>query len=138
MIVNAVGIELHDLFVLIDRQLENVVGAGAAGHVAERTQIDAAEKLVGFEILGIALDDVLRFFDGVGDAAGLDVEFGEAGGQEFGGGIGFDGEAVFLGRFDGQVAAAVGRDHLLIHVGEGVVVVGGGLIDFARRRPGPA
>ena len=138
MIVDAVGIELHNLFVLVDGQLQDVVGAGAAGHVAERAQINAAEQLVGFEILGIALDDVLRFFDGVGDAAGLYVEFGQAGGQEFGRGIGFDGEAVFLGRLGGQVAAAVGRDHLLIHVRQRVVVIGGGVIDFARRRLRPA
>ena len=116
--------------------LQNVVGTGAAGHVAERTQINAAEKLVGFEILGIALDDVLRFFDGVGDASGLDVEFGEAGGQEFRRGIGFDGETVFFRGLGGQVAAAVSRDHLLIHVRERVMVVGGCLVDFARRRLG--
>ena len=136
VIVDAVGIKLHDLLVLIDGQLQDVVGAGTAGHVAERAKINAAEKLVGFQILGIALDDVLRFFDGVGDAAGLYVELGQAGGQEFRRGIGIDSEAVFLGRFAGQVAAAVGGDHLLIHVRQRVVVVGRGVIDFARRRLG--
>jgi len=33
---------------------------------------------VGFEILGISLDDVLRFFDGIGDAPGLDVQFSKS------------------------------------------------------------
>ena len=65
MIVDAIGIDLDDLLVLIDGKLENVVGAVAAGHVAEGTQINAAEQLVCFQILGIALDDVLRFEDGV-------------------------------------------------------------------------
>jgi len=77
VIVDAGGIEFGDLLVLVDGQLQHVVGAGATGHFAERAQIDAAEKLVGFEVIGIALENVLGFFDGVGDAARLDVEFGE-------------------------------------------------------------
>ena len=136
MIVDALGIELHNLLVLVDGQLQDVVGAGTAGHVAEGAEINAAEKLVGFQIFGIALDDVLRFFDRVGDTAGLDVKFSEAGGQKFRRRIGIDGEPIFLCSFGGQVAAAVGRDHLLIHVSQRVMVVGGCVVDFTRRRLG--
>ena len=134
MIVDAVGVELHDLLVLVDGELQDVVGAGTAGHIAERAQINAAEQFVGFEILRIALDDVLRFPDGVGDAAGLYVKLGQAGGQKFRRGIGIDGQPIFLGGFGGQVAATVSRDHLFIHVRQGVMVVGRGAIDLARRR----
>src|SRR5579862_1841821 len=116
MVVDTVGIEFDDLFVLIDGQLQNIVGSGTAGHIAERAEIDSAKKLVRFEIFGVALDDVLRFADGVGNASGLDVELGEGGGQEFRRGVGFNREAVFFSGFHGQVAAAVGSNHLLIHV----------------------
>ena len=133
VIVNAVGLDLHDLLVLLDGQLEHIVGAVAARHVAQRTEIDAAEQLVRFQVLGIALDDVLRFEHGVADASGFYVEFGQAGGQEFRRRIGFDREAVFLDGFVGQVAAAVHRDLLFVHVRDGVVVVGGGAVGLARR-----
>ncbi len=136
VIIDAVGIELDDLLVLFDGQLQNVVGAGAAGHVAQRAQVDAAEKLVGFEVFGIALDDVLRFLDGLGDAAGFYVEFGQGGGQKFRRGIGINGEAVFLSGFGGEVAAAVGGNHFLVHVGEGVVVVGGGVVELCAGQTG--
>ena len=136
VIVDAVGIELRNLLVLVDGQLQNIVGAGTAGHVSEGAQINAAEKLVGFEILGIALDDVLRFLNSVGDAAGLYVELSQGGSQELRRGVGFDGEAVFFGGLGGEVAAAVSRDHLFIHVRHRVMVVSSGLVDFARRRLG--
>jgi hypothetical protein len=65
---------------------------------------------VSFEIFGVALDDVLRFFDGIGNAAGLDVQLGEGGSQEFRRGIGIDSEAIFLRSLGGQIAAAVSGD----------------------------
>ena len=136
VIVHAIGVELHDLFVLIDSELQNVVRTVATGHVAERAEINAAQKFVGFKILGIALDDVLSFFDSVSDTAGLHVELGEGGGQEFGRGVGVDGQTVFFGRLRGEVAASIGRDHFLVHVRHRVVVISSGLVDFTRRRRG--
>ena len=133
VIVNAAGIQLSDLLVLIDSKLKNVVGAGASGHIAKRAQVNTAEKFVGLKVLGIALDDVLGFADGVGNASGLHIELGEGRGQELRRGIGLDCETVFLGCLCSQVAAAVGRDHFLVHVRQAVVVVRGGLINLARR-----
>src|SRR5579862_5932739 len=134
MIVDAVGLDFDDLFVLLDGEFEDVVGAVAAGHVAKGTEIDAPEKLVGFEIFGIALDDVLSFEDGVSNASGLNVKFGEASGQKFGGRIGVDGKTIFLDRFVGEIAAAINRDLLLVHMSDGVVVIGGGAVLLVRRR----
>jgi hypothetical protein len=133
MVVHTVGIELDDLFVLIDGQLQNVVGAGTAGHIAQRAEINATEQLVGFKVLGVALDDVLRFADRVGNTSSLDVELGKGGSQEFRGRIRFDRESVFFAGFHGQVAAAVSGHHLLVHVGQRVVIVRGSLIHLAGR-----
>ena len=59
-----------------------------------------------------------------------------SGGQEFRRRVGFDGEAVFFDRFVGQVAAAVDRDLFLVHVCDGVMVVGGGAVGLAWSRLG--
>ncbi len=134
VIVDTLGVELHNLLVLVDGQLQDVVGPGAAWHVAEGAKINAAQQLVCFQIFRIALDDVLRFLDRVGDASGFYVELRQAGGQEFRRRIGVDGKPVFLRSFSGQVAAAIGRDHLLIHMRQRVVVVGRCMIHFAWRR----
>ena len=134
MVINIVGFELDDLFVLLDRQLKHVIGAGAAGHIAQRAQINSAQQLVRFQILGIALDDVLGFEHGVANPAGLNVKFGKSGGQEFRRRVGVDGQAVFLNGFVGQIAAAIGCDLLFIHVGERVVIVGSGAVEFVGRR----
>src|ERR1700735_4394457 len=88
---------------------------------------------MGLDIVGIALDDVLGFEHGIADAARFDVKFGEAGGEELGRGIGLDGEPVFFHGLIGQLAAAVGCDLLLVQVRQRVVVIGGGVIHFARR-----
>src|SRR3954464_8076915 len=82
MVIDAVGIKFRDLLVLIDSKLQDIVRAGAAGHVTQGTQINSPEKLVSFEILGITLDDVLRLANSVRDAAGFYVKFGKGGGQE--------------------------------------------------------
>src|SRR5208282_74220 len=87
-----------------------------------------SQQAAGLEIVGIALDDVLRLDHGVANAAGLGVEFGETRGQVRRGRVRINGGAVFLNRFIRQFAAAV-RGHLfLVHVREGEVVVGGGAV----------
>src|SRR6478672_2736126 len=85
---------------------------------------------MGLKILGISLDVVLRLANRIGDPAGFYVEFRQRGGQKFGGRIGFDGLAVFFRGFRGQIAAAVSRDHLFVHVRQRVVIIGSRLIDF--------
>jgi len=134
MIVNVIGFDLDDLFVLLDGQLEHIVAAVAVSrHVAERAQIDTAQQLMSFEVVGVAFEDVLSFEHGIADASGLDVELGEAGGEEFGRRVGFDGEPVFLHRFIGQLAAAIRRHLLFVQMRQRVVVIRGGMVHFARR-----
>ena len=134
VVINITGFDLDDLFILLDGQLEDVVRAiAAARHIAEGAQINSAEQLVSFEIVGVAFDDVLGFEHGVADASRLDVELGEAGGEEFGRRVGLDSEAILFHGFVGQLAAAVSGDLLFVQVSEGVVVVSGGMVHFARR-----
>ena len=78
VIVHIVGLDLDDLFVLLDGQLQHVLRSLSGLHVAQRTQINAPQQLVRFQIVGIALKDVLRFQDGVPNAAGLGIELGQA------------------------------------------------------------
>jgi hypothetical protein len=134
MVVHISGLDLDDLFVLLNGKFEHIIGAvAAARHIAERAQVNPAEQLVGFDIVGVALDDVLGFEDGVANASGLDVELGEAGGEELGRRIGLNGEPIFFQSLSREFATAVDRDLLLIHVGDGVVIVGSGAVQFARR-----
>ena len=70
MVVDALGIELHDLFVLFDGQLQHVLRSAAALHVSERTQINMTEQAVGFQVLRIALQDFLGLRDGIANAPG--------------------------------------------------------------------
>ncbi len=46
--------------------------------VAQRAQIDAAEQLVGVEVVGVLLEQVLGGDDRFLDLAGLEVEIGES------------------------------------------------------------
>src|SRR5208283_776609 len=57
------------------------------------------------------------------DASRLGVKFGQSRCQIRRGWIGIDGGAIFLNRLVGQVAAAISRNLLFIHVGESEVVV---------------
>ncbi len=72
MVVDTVRIQLDDLFVLIDGQASECCRTRSTRHVAEGTKINAAEDFVGFEVIGITFDDVLRFFD-TSAIVGLDV-----------------------------------------------------------------
>ncbi len=87
-----------------------------------------------FEIVGIFLENVLRFEHGVADAAGLGIQFGQTRGQILRGRVGFNRQAVFLDGFVGEFAAAVHRNLLLVHVSQSVVIVSRGPIRFARSR----
>ena len=107
-------------------------------HVAQRTQINPAQQFVRFEIVGIALQNVLRFEHCIANAAGLGIELSQCRGQIFGSRIGFDGLAVFLDRFIGQFTAAVHRNLLLVHVRQRVVVIGGSLVRLAGAADGSA
>src|SRR5580698_11330157 len=132
MIVHAVGLQADDLLILFDRQFQYAFRTVAGLHIAERAQIVPSQQTAGFEIVGIFLDNVLRFDDGIANSASLRIELGETGCQICGGRIRINRGAVFLNRFVGQFAAAVGGHLFLIHVREGEVVVGGGTVGALR------
>ena len=73
-----VGLQLNDLGVLGERQLQYLLGGPLARHVAQRLQIDAAQQLMRFEVIGIVLKRGLRGHDGFADAACAQIEFREA------------------------------------------------------------
>ena len=54
-----VGLELSELLVLGDGQLQHLAGLRGL-HVAERTQIDPAEQRVGFDVVRVPVDLLLR------------------------------------------------------------------------------
>ena len=72
-----VGLELGELLVFGDGKLEHLAGLRVL-HVSEGAEIDFAEELVGFDVVGVAGDLLLRGGDGFLDAADLEVEVGEA------------------------------------------------------------
>ena len=128
VVVHAVGLQPHDLLILLDRQFQDALGAAARLHVAERTQIDSSEQASSFQIVGTLLDDVLRLDHGVANAARFGVKLSQSGGQIRGRRIGVDGGAIFLDRLIQQFAAAVSRPLFLVHMREGKVIVGCGAV----------
>ena len=136
VIVNIVGFDLDDLFVLVDGQLEDVLRALPGLHVTQRAQINTAQQLVGFQVVGIALENVLGFEDSIPNTPGLGIELSQRRSQILGSRIGIDGQPVFLDGFIGQLAAAVHRHLLLVHMGQGVVVIRRRLVELAGRGRG--
>src|ERR1019366_4110118 len=65
--------------------------------------VQAPQQQVVFHALGIKLQDVLGFEDGIANAAGLSVQFGESGVQVIGSGIVVDGQPVLFNRLIGVV-----------------------------------
>ena len=77
MVVNIVGLDLDDLFVLVDGELENVLRALPRLDVTQRAQINTAQQLVRFQVVGIALENVLGFEDRIPNTAGLGIELSQ-------------------------------------------------------------
>ena len=73
MVVHTVGLQFDDLLVLLDGQFQDTLRSVAGLHVAERAQVDTSEQASGFEIVGIALENILGFDDGVANAAGAGI-----------------------------------------------------------------
>ena len=124
MVLHALGIELDDLLILLDRKLQHLLRLRARLHVAERAQINTAQQTTRFQVVAVALQDVLGFQHGVANAAGLGVEFRQAGVQVVGSRIVLDGQPVLFNRLVGIVGAAVHGHHLLVHVRHREVVIG--------------
>ena len=134
VVVTAVRLNLDNGFVLLDGQFQQFLGLRSGLHVAQRTQINAAQKLSGFQIIGVAPDDVSRFLDSITDAAGLSVEFSQSGIQIFRGRIILDGQAIFFDGLGGILGAAIHGHHLLIHVRQRIVIVGCRPVNLPGRR----
>ena len=102
MILHIVRLDFDNLLVLLNRQLQDVLRAVVAGlHVTERPQVNAAQQLAGFKVIGITFDYVLRFEHRVANAARLGVKLRQSRGQVLRCGIGVDRLAVFLDGFIG-------------------------------------
>src|SRR5208282_1894032 len=127
VVIHVVRLQADDLFILLDRQFQDALRTAARLHVAKRAQVDPSQQTAGFEIVGIALDEVLRLDHGVANAADLVIELGQAGGQVGGSRVRINGGAVFLNGLIGQLAASVGY-LFLVHVREREVVIGGGAV----------
>src|SRR5664279_422556 len=119
----ALGIELHNLLILLDRQLQNFLRLRPGLHIAEGTQIDAAQQTARLQIVAIALQDVLGFEHGIANAASLGVQFGESGIQVVGSGIVVDRQPILFNRLIGVVSASVHGNQFLVHVRHGEVVI---------------
>ena len=134
MVVTAVRLNLDNGFVLLDGQFQQFLRLRSGLQVTQRTQINAAQKLSGFQIIGVAPDDVSRFLDSITDAAGLGIEFGQPGIQIFRGRVILDGQAVFFDGLGGIFGAAIHGHHLLIHVRQRIVIIGSRSVNLLRRR----
>ena len=77
MVIHAVGLKLDNLLILLDRTLQDILGSGTSGIVAQRPQVDAAQQLMCFQVIGVALQNVLRFKHRIADASGFGIEFGQ-------------------------------------------------------------
>ena len=86
------------------------------------------------EIVGIPLEDVLRLKHRVADASSLGIKLGQAGRQVLGPRVSLNGSPIFLNGFVGQIAATIYRYLFLVHMSQGVVVIGSCLVHFAHGR----
>ena len=136
MIVYAVRLDFYDLLVLINGQFEDILRSISGLHVAQGAKINPAQQLAGFEVGGIALNNVLGFEHGIPNASCLGIELGQTGGQVLRSGVSVNGLTVFLNGFVGQFAASVDRYLLFVHMGQGVVVIRGGAVSLAWVRRG--
>ena len=118
MIIDAGGINGDNLLILIDGELEDLLRLRARLQVTERAQIDSAQQAMSIQVLGIMLENVLGFEDGVANASGLGIEFGQAGVEIRRLGIVGDGQLVLFIGLVGVFGARVAGDLFLVNVGQ--------------------
>ncbi len=99
-VLQVIRLQFDDGFVLFDRGLQNVIGLGSLA-VAQRAQVDPAQKHVRVEIVGVLVDLILRRGDRFADAAQTEVEIGDAVLQDRRSGIGVHRQLVLLDRLSG-------------------------------------
>src|ERR1019366_1001256 len=115
MVFHALGIELNNLLILLDRQLQNFLRLGTGLHVAKRSQIDAAQQAACLQVVAVALQDVLGLQDRIANAASLGVQFGESGIQVIGSGIVVNRQPILFNRLVGIISAPVHGNQFLVH-----------------------
>ena len=133
MIVHAFWIQQHDLLELLNSQFQDFLGLCSLLQIAEGTQIDPSQQPARFQVLGIALDDLLRFQHSVADASGARVKFCQASVQKGRIGVIFQRLFVFLDGLAGKLRTGVVGNQFLVNVAQRVVIVGLGLIRLYRR-----
>src|SRR4030095_7843584 len=101
VVIDVVGLNLDNLLVLLDGQLQDVTRTASGLHVAQRSQVDPAQQLVSFQVIGITLQDVLGFQYGIPDAACFRIKLGQGGRKILRGGVGLDSKPVLFDRLSG-------------------------------------
>src|SRR5262249_24363549 len=131
--VRVLGIDADCRFILLNGQLQDFPRPTRLG-IAERTQVNSPQKLVGFQVVGIALDDLLSFENGVAYAASAVVDVSQSGIQVLRRRVGGNRQPVFLDGLVGVLAAPVHGHHLFVHVGQSEVVVRRRMVNLSGRR----
>ncbi len=74
VVVRRVGLQLYYGFVLLNGQLQHFLGLRPGLRIADRTQINAAEKFARVQVGRIAIDDVLCFRHRVANPPGTGIK----------------------------------------------------------------
>ncbi len=134
------GIEAVNFGVLLDGASDNFGLAVADAEIAEAAQINAAEQAARLNVVGIALEQCLRFGDGFVSALRFPIHFGEAFADYRRFGIERVGFFVSVDGLRGVFGLAGGFVLLLVDVAHREVVIGvgarGSFGDFRRGRGG--
>ena len=136
--LDIVALQLHDLGVFGDGQLQHLLGRTAILNIAQGLQVDTAQQLVGVQVVGLGLEDLLRRQHRVAYPAGAQIEFRQPTVQVFRVGIGVERQLVFLDGARGVLGAAVVGGHILVHVRQAEMVVSRRAVRFLRRGRVPA
>ena len=99
---------------------------------AELAEIDAAKQLVGVNVVGRSLEQIVGGRFGVAHAAGSEIEIGEPVVQLGRIGVGIQRGFVLLDGVRDLVLAAFGNGIVFIHSSQSGVEVGSGTIDVRR------
>ncbi len=133
-----VALQLHNLGVFGDGELQNLLRRAAILNIAQRLQVDTAQQLVGFEIVGLGLEYFLGRQHGIPHPAGAQIELRQAVVEVFRAGIGVQRQLVFFNRARGVLGPAIISGHILVHVRQAEVVVSRRAIRFLRLQGVPA
>ena len=128
-VLNALRGQRNDLLVFGNGQIEHVGGSACRGlTLAELAEIDAAELLVGFQIVRRIPDGFARCEFCVVDAPGAEVKVGESVVDLGRGGVGIEGKFVLFDGAGNVFGPAQRGGIVLVERPKGEVVVGHGAV----------